>query len=154
MVRLKISIQKAPFHIADEQQMLQAANPHVGAIVSFTGVVRNNLHNNLKELFIEHYPGMTESALRKMAQRAIARWNLDGCTVIHRVGSLLPGEDIVLVITASSHRQEAFNAAEFMMDYLKSKAPFWKKEIALDGAEWVASQTHDEVALDRWNELG
>ena len=120
-----------------------------GAVVSFTGVVRDD-GGDMAEMLIEHYPGMTEKALEKIAREAEARWSLAGVLVIHRHGPLTPGTQIMMVATASRHRADAFEAAEFLMDYLKSRAPFWKKERSAGGDTWVAAKDTDEAALDRW----
>ena len=122
----------------------------MGAIVTFTGVVRDLPGDPLQAMEIEHYPGMTEAALKSMAQTAIERFSLGDALVIHRFGRLVPGEMIMMVATAARHRKDAFEAAEFLMDYLKSRAPFWKREITASGAEWVASKDEDEDALTRW----
>ncbi|MES2143172.1 MAG: molybdenum cofactor biosynthesis protein MoaE [Pseudomonadota bacterium] len=119
-----------------------------GAVVSFTGVVRGA--GGLTGMEIEHYPGMTERAIVAMVDQATARWALSGALVIHRHGRLAPGEPIMMVVTAAPHRVAAFEAAEFLMDYLKSRAPFWKKELGPDGASWVAAIEEDEAALKRW----
>lgn len=121
----------------------------VGAVVSFTGVVRDT-RGDLQEMLIEHYPGMTESAIARITDEATQRWALADVLVIHRYGPLKPGEPIMMVATASAHRAAAFAAADFLMDYLKSRAPFWKKEITSDGASWVAAKEADEDALKRW----
>lgn len=121
-----------------------------GAVVSFTGIVRDVATDDLTEMVIEHYPGMTEAALTKITEEAMRRWALQDALVIHRFGRLRPGDHIMMVATAARHRQDAFEAAEFLMDYLKSRAPFWKKEITTDRAEWVASKEEDEAALSRW----
>ena len=121
----------------------------IGAVASFTGVVRDT-GGDLEYMEIEHYPGMTEKAIGAIADEARARWSLADVLVIHRHGQLRPGEVIMMVATASAHRQAAFEAAEFLMDYLKSRAPFWKKEHTRNGAGWVASRETDEAALDRW----
>lgn len=121
----------------------------VGAVVTFTGVVRDDT-GTLRAMEIEHYPGMTERAIADIEAEAVARWHLLDSLVIHRHGRLVPGEPIMMVATAARHRAEAFAAAEFLMDYLKSRAPFWKKEITAGGAEWVAARDSDEVALGRW----
>ena len=121
----------------------------VGAVVSFTGVVRDT-RGDLQEVLIEHYPGMTESAIARIADEAMQRWALADVLVIHRYGPLKPGEPIMMVATASAHRAAAFAAADFLMDYLKSRAPFWKKEITVGGGSWVAAKAADEDALKRW----
>ncbi len=149
---MQIAIQEEPFSLAEEYRQLLETCPEVGAVVSFSGVVRNNPAQNLCYLYIEHYPEMTEKAIGKMMAEACNRWALDGCKVIHRVGQLQLGDEIVLVLTASKHRKDAFEAAEFLMDFLKSRAPFWKKEVAETGTEWVASNDSDETALGRWTE--
>ena len=120
-----------------------------GAVVTFAGLVRDE-GGRLAALEIEHYPGMTEKAIAAIAAEAEARWSLSGCLVIHRHGPLRPGETIMMVATAAPHRADAFAAAEFLMDYLKSRAPFWKKEIGADGEAWVAAKESDEAALGRW----
>lgn len=120
----------------------------IGAVVSFTGVVRDT--GGVARMEIEHYPGMTERAIAKYAEEAMARFQLDDCLVIHRFGTMAPGDHIMMVATASRHRVAAFEAAEYLMDYLKSRAPFWKKEFTADGAEWVAAKDEDEDALSRW----
>lgn len=146
---MRVKVQEAPFDVADEMRGFGA--PGTGAIVTFTGVVRNSDSGNLTAMEIEHYPGMTEAALAQIATRAQERWQLGDVLVIHRHGRLIPGEQIMMVATASRHRKAAFEAADFLMDYLKSRAPFWKKEITADGAEWVDARDEDEAALDRWS---
>lgn len=141
-----IRVQGASFDFAAEAGGFAEGIAGVGAIVSFTGVVRGPI----AAMEIEHYPGMTERALAAIEAEAVARWGLLACLVIHRHGRLLPGERIMMVATAAGHRGEAFAAAEFLMDYLKSRAPFWKKEYGADGAEWVAAKAEDEDALQRW----
>ena len=135
----------------DPAQALEgfAAGSGAGAVVTFTGIVRDN-GGRLQAMEIEHYPAMTRRALEDIAAKAGQRWDIADCLIIHRYGRLLPGERIMMVATASAHRQDAFAAAEFLMDYLKSRAPFWKKEIGTDGAEWVAAKDSDERALTRW----
>ena len=125
----RISIQHADFDLAREIKAVQSERKDIGAIVTFTGTVRD-MGGTLKSMTLEHYPGMTERELTTIAKEAETRWPLTGCTVIHRVGKLAPGDNIVVVITTSAHRQAAFQAAEFLMDFLKSRAPFWKKEDA------------------------
>jgi len=128
-----------------------AARPHGGgAVVTFTGIVRDLPNGGLREMVIEHYPGMTERAIAAIEAEAAERWHLLDSLIIHRHGTLGPGEMIMMVATAAPHRVDAFAAAEFLMDYLKSRAPFWKKEFTADGAEWVAAKDEDEAALDRW----
>jgi molybdopterin synthase catalytic subunit len=146
---MRLSVQSAPFDLGAESNAFAAGAAAAGAIVTFTGVVRDN-GGQLAAMEIEHYPGMTEKAIAAMMEQAAARWSLTDALVIHRHGRLAAGEMIMMVATASSHRSAAFAAAEFLMDYLKSRAPFWKKEIGADGAEWVAARDEDEQALKRW----
>jgi molybdopterin synthase catalytic subunit len=128
----------------------RAAAAGAGAVVSFSGIVRDRPGGGLRAMEIEHYPGMTERAVAAMAGEAQRRFRLAAVRVIHRHGTLAPGETIMMVLAAAPHRADAFAAAEFLMDYLKSRAPFWKKEIAADGATWVAARDEDEAALGRW----
>lgn len=141
-------VQSAPFDLGAEAEAFGRA-PGIGAVVTFSGVVRN-LGDGLAAMEIEHYPGMSEAALEEIARAAVERWSLADVLVIHRFGKLVPGERIMMVATASAHRKAAFEAAEFLMDYLKSRAPFWKKEYRADGSEWVAAKGDDEDALTRW----
>lgn len=127
-----------------------AGHRDVGAVVSFTGIVRDLDTGDLDAMEIEHYPGMTERAIADMVARATDRWALSDCFVLHRFGRLIPGAPIMMVATAAAHRRAAFEAADFLMDYLKSRAPFWKKEITADGPRWVAAKAEDEDALSRW----
>jgi molybdopterin synthase catalytic subunit len=143
-------IQKGPFDFAAEAARFAESQDWAGAIVTFTGIVRDSPEGGLARMEIEHYPGMTERALAAIEAEAVARWELTGSLIIHRHGPLTPGEPIMMVATAARHRAEAFAAAEFLMDYLKSRAPFWKKEFGADGAEWVAARDEDEAALGRW----
>ena len=143
-----IRVQSDPFDVGAELADFAKGRADVGAEVSFTGVVRDD--GGLKEMVIEHYPGMTEAALTEIAAEATRRWDLKDCLVIHRYGPLRPGEKIMMVATAAGHRAEAFEAAEFLMDYLKSRAPFWKKEHSAEGTAWVAAKDTDETALKRW----
>lgn len=122
----------------------------MGAVVTFTGIVRDLPDSPLEAMEIEHYPGMTESALTEIASQAIDRFSLGDALVIHRYGRLTPGETIMMVATTAPHRKDAFDAAEFLMDYLKSRAPFWKREITAVGADWVEAKEEDESALERW----
>lgn len=145
---MRLSVQEAPFDAAREMADF-GAQANVGAIVTFTGLVRDDT-GRMTALELEHYPGMTESAIAKIVDEAVARWNLADCLVIHRYGRLAVGEPIMMVATASRHRVAAFEAAEFLMDYLKSRAPFWKKEIGPEGTAWVAAKEADEAALKRW----
>ncbi|SFC93262.1 molybdenum cofactor biosynthesis protein MoaE [Tropicimonas isoalkanivorans] len=146
---MEVRVQSAPFRPGEELDAFTAAVPGAGAVVSFTGIVRDD-SGTLAEMVIEHYPGMTEAALTQIAEDAQARWSLSGGLIIHRFGVLAPGEQIMMVATAARHRQVAFEAAEFLMDYLKSRAPFWKKERTATGDAWVAAKDSDEASLDRW----
>lgn len=147
---MKILVQDAPFDSGAELNAFTDAQSNMGAIVSFTGVVRDLDGGGLQQMDIEHYPGMTERALEKIANEAQARWELGDVLVIHRYGPLKPEEQIMMVATASKHRKDAFEAADFLMDYLKSRAPFWKKEKSAGAQDWVASKQADEDALKRW----
>ena len=147
---MRLSVQTEPFDLGAEANAFTAANPTAGAVVTFTGIVRDN-GGTLSAMQIEHYPGMTERAISGIMDQAMARWTLTDALVIHRHGTLAPGDPIMMVATAAPHRTDAFAAAEFLMDYLKSRAPFWKKEIAADGAAWVAAKSADEDALSRWD---
>lgn len=146
---MRLSVQSDAFSLGAESEAFAAAVPGAGAVVTFTGLVRDN-GGALAAMEIEHYPGMTEKAIGAMMDQARARWALVDALVIHRHGRLKAGEAIMMVATAAPHRADAFAAAEFLMDYLKSRAPFWKKEIGADGAEWVAAKDEDEAALSRW----
>jgi len=147
---MDVRVQEAPFDFAAEADRFAAARTDLGAIVTFTGVVRDLPGDPLQVMEIEHYPGMTEKAITAIATEAQDRWSLGDVLVIHRHGRLHPGDRIMMVATAARHRADAFAAAEFLMDYLKSRAPFWKKEISDGGAGWVAAKDEDEAALDRW----
>lgn len=140
-----------PFDPGAELTAFTVANPGSGGIVSFTGIVRDADHGRLLHMEIEHYPAMTARALADIQERACARWPLDGALIVHRHGTLRPGEVIMMVATAARHRADAFAAAEFLMDYLKSRAPFWKKEVTDQGARWVDARAMDEDALGRWD---
>ena len=146
-----IRVQEAPFDAGTEQQALLAGRTDIGAVVSFTGLVRDfNERPEVTALTLEHYPGMTESALEAIVEEAQGRWPLDAVRVIHRVGRLTPGDPIVLVVVASAHRRAAFEACDFIMDYLKTRAPFWKKEHASDGDYWVSERHSDHADAHRW----
>ncbi len=147
---MRVVVQEQPFDIGAETTSFAAGHKDMGAIVTFTGIVRDLPGDPLQAMEIEHYPGMTEAALTEIAQSAIDRWKLGDALVIHRYGRLVPGEMIMMVATASKHRKNAFEAAEYLMDYLKSRAPFWKREITDAGESWVASKAEDEDALTRW----
>ena len=147
-----INVQKEPFDVNAVVEQLMLDRKDIGAAVTFTGYVRDLSDNNhLKSLFLEHYPGMTEQSLRHIADQATTRWPIDDIAIIHRIGHLTPSEPIVLVATLSAHRKVAFHATEFIMDYLKTDAPFWKKEITLDGEEWVASKKTDAEEKEKWD---
>lgn len=146
---MRVVVQTQVFDTASELAGFARSGP-VGAVVTFTGIVRNTPDGDLAAMEIEHYPGMTERAIGTIAAEASNRWALADCLVIHRYGRLTPGEPIMMVATASAHRADAFAAADFLMDYLKSRAPFWKKEITRSGADWVAAKDADEAALKRW----
>ena len=146
---MSVRVQREPFDLGAEAARLAEGREGVGAVVTFTGVVRGD--GNLVAMEIEHYPGMTERAIGAIVEEARGRWQLCDVLVIHRFGPLAPGERIMMVATAAAHREAAFEAAEFLMDYLKSRAPFWKKERRADGSEsWVAAREADEAALGRW----
>ncbi|WP_406870888.1 molybdenum cofactor biosynthesis protein MoaE [Thioclava sp. 'Guangxiensis'] len=145
---MRVLVQEAPFDLGAELKGFGHGG-RAGAVVSFTGIVRDDT-GTLQALELEHYPGMTERALIKIAEDAQTRWALTNVTIIHRIGRLEPGDEIMMVATASPHRKAAFEAADYLMDFLKSRAPFWKKEHFADRSEWVAAKQSDEVALDRW----
>ena len=147
---MKVAVQAEPFDLGAESAEFAARQRDMGAIVTFSGVVRDLPEAPLEAMEIEHYPGMTEAALREIAQTALARFSLGDVLVIHRFGRLVPGALIMMVATAAPHRRDAFAGAEFLMDYLKSRAPFWKREITAEGASWVAAKDADEDALGRW----
>lgn len=150
-VPLTVRVQLEPFDVAAETARLTEGRTDIGAVVTFTGLCRSE-SGSLGALELEHYPGMAEAEIERTAQEAIARWPLLGVTAIHRHGRILPGEPIVLVIATSSHRVAAFEAAEFLMDFLKTRAPFWKKEEKIDGThgDWVDARDHDDKAAERW----
>ena len=145
--QIHIRVGEADFDLATEYQAAQAV-PGSGAIVTFAGLVRD-WHGG-KAMRLEHYPGMTEKALARIADQACQRWPLNAVRIIHRVGTLHPSEQIVLVVTASAHRLAAYDANAFIMDYLKTEAPFWKKEYRADGARWADARSSDLGALDKW----
>lgn len=146
---MRLSVQAEAFDLGAESNAFAAQVAGAGAVVTFTGLVRDN-GGTLAAMEIEHYPGMTEKAIAAIMDQAMARWSLVDALVIHRHGRLAGGDAIMMVATAAPHRADAFAAAEFLMDYLKSRAPFWKKELAADGASWVAAKDEDETALARW----
>jgi molybdopterin synthase catalytic subunit len=148
-----IRIQTEDFDAGVEVAKLRAGNPKVGAIASFVGVCRDvNDGESVATMTLEHYPGMTEKALAKIVDEAIARWRIIDVTVVHRVGELKPTDQIVLVVVSSGHRGDAFAACEFLMDYLKTRAPFWKKEQTPEGARWVEARSSDDDAAARWTQ--
>ena len=150
-VAATIRIQEADFDIAREITLLSKGRTDIGAVVSFTGICRGIEGSEpIAALRLEHYPGMAEAEIKRHADEAMARWPLQGLTIIHRFGRILPGENIVLVVTASLHRQAAFEAAEFLMDYLKTSAPFWKQEESARGTSWIEARDHDDAAAARW----
>lgn len=146
-----IRIQAEDFDIAAEMRRLASSRTDIGAVVSFTGLCRDE-GGTLSALELEHYPGMAEAEIRRIGEEAINRWPLTGLVAIHRFGKIRPGENIVLVLAASAHREAAFNGARFMMDFLKTRAPFWKKEHRKDGSssDWVEAKDADDEALKRW----
>jgi molybdopterin synthase catalytic subunit len=148
---MKISIQVEDFDVSTEVALLRKDHPEIGGINVFIGTVRDtHLGDQVNAMELEHYPGMTEKSLAKIIEQAKNRWEIINCTIIHRVGKLLPSDQIVLVAVASSHRGAAYAASEFMMDYLKTSAPFWKKEHTPNGARWVDARTSDEERLKKW----
>ena len=147
---MTVRLQIADFDPSTEADALIRGRDDIGAVVTFTGIVRNRDDGSLLALELEHYPEMTERALAAIESEARARWNLRASLVLHRYGRIRPGERIMMVATASGHRKDAFEAAEFLMDYLKSRAPFWKKEHTTSGSQWVEARDADEDALGRW----
>lgn len=145
-----MKVQSAPFDPGGELNAFSKSAENAGAVVSFTGLVRD-VEGSLQEMIIEHYPAMTERAIGAIVDEARERWSLADALVIHRYGSLRAGDTIMMVATASRHRADAFAAADFLMDYLKSRAPFWKKEVTAQGQDWVDSKADDEEALRRWD---
>lgn len=147
----RVSVQTEDFDLSTEVEALRAQDPRVGAVVSFLGTVRDmNEGASVAEMELEHYPGMTEQSIETIIDQACARWPLYGARVVHRVGPLLPLDQIVLVACSAAHRGEAFAACEFIIDYLKTEAPFWKKEQTPDGARWVDARVTDDIALEKW----
>jgi molybdopterin synthase catalytic subunit len=151
---MAVRVQMQDFDIKAEVDQLAAGHTDIGAIVTFTGTVRGEAKGKpITSMLLEHYPGMTEAELDRVEAEARRRWPLQASTIIHRIGELRPGDNIVLVVTASAHRYAAFEAAAFLMDYLKSSAPFWKKEMLAEGtSRWVDARESDEEALARWQE--
>lgn len=146
---MAVRVQQQDFDLGAELEALRAGRSDIGALVSFSGLVRDD-SGDLEALELEHYPGMTEKALAEIEAEARARWGLNDSLIIHRYGPLKPGEQIMMVATAAPHRKAAFEAADFLMDFLKSRAPFWKKEHGVAGAVWVDAKEDDEAALKRW----
>lgn len=147
----RVRVQEADFDVGAELAALTARRVDVGAVASFVGMVRDaNDGSRVRGMTLEHYPGMTEKALEDICAQAGARWHLQDVVVIHRVGRLAPGDRIVLVGVASAHRGEAFEACEFIMDYLKTRAPFWKREDTPEGTRWVEARASDDAAAQRW----
>src|SRR3954464_1758554 len=148
---MSVRVQKEDFDAGREIAAIRQGNAQVGAVASFVGVVRDvNDGSKVADMELEHYPGMTEKAITKIIDEAKARWDIFDVLVIHRIGLLKPTDQIVLVVVASAHRGDAFAACEFVMDYLKTRAPFWKKEKTPDGARWVESRASDDSAAERW----
>ena len=151
MATPRVSIQTADFDLGAEVSALRATDPGVGAVASFVGTVRDrNDGLGVSAMELEHYPGMTEKAIEAMIDEALRRFDIRAARVIHRVGPLAPLDQIVLVVVTSAHRGSAFQACEFLMDYLKTQAPFWKKESTAEGSHWVDARSSDDAALERW----
>tara|TARA_B100000686_G_C16338238_1_gene736575 strand:+ start:243 stop:680 length:438 start_codon:yes stop_codon:yes gene_type:complete len=144
-------VQKNDFNVNDEIKVITSKNSNIGGISSFIGIVREGKKNTLKSMTLEHYPGMTEKMLQKIDLEAQKRWDLTETKIIHRYGKLLPGDQIVLVITASEHRKNAIKSCEFLIDWLKTKAPFWKLEHTTDGKKWVDERQSDLDATSKWS---
>jgi len=152
---MAVRIQGDDFDVSAEIATLRRGNPKIGAVASFVGIVRDvNEGDSVAGMTLEHYPGMTERAITEIIDQARVRWNVIEALVIHRVGALKPLDQIVLVVVASEHRGDAFAACEFVMDYLKTRAPFWKKENTNKGTRWVEARTDDEIAAERWRLKG
>src|ERR1700761_2438103 len=148
---MTVRLPREGFDAAAEAAALPRARSDIGAVVTFTGICRDHeAGEGVAALTLEHYPGMAEEEIARHVDEAKARWPLLGVTVIHRYGRFVPGDNIVLVVTASTHRAAAFEAAEFLMDYLKTSAPFWKREETADGGDWVEARAHDDAAAARW----
>lgn len=152
MAPVTVRVQRDDFDLAAEVRVLSAGRHDIGAVVTFSGLCRDEA-GTLGALELEHYPGMAEAEITRICHQAIARFDLQAATAIHRFGKIAPGENIVLVVTASPHRQAAFDGANFIMDFLKTAAPFWKKEHGADGSEggWVSAKDEDDSARDRWS---
>jgi len=152
---LTVRLQREDFDIGAEIAALTQGRTDIGAVATFTGICRgSDGGERVIAMTLEHYPGMAEAEIVRHVEEAQARWPLLGVTVIHRYGRLVPGENVVLVVTVSSHREAAFAAAEFLMDYLKTRAPFWKKEERARGADWVEARQADSTAVERWGQAG
>jgi molybdopterin synthase catalytic subunit len=150
-----VRVQSEDFDAGVEMARMRGGNAAIGAIASFVGVVRDvNEGDRVSEMTLEHYPGMTEKSIEEIVQQARRRWNVLDALVVHRIGLLKPTDQIVLVIVASAHRGDAFAACEFIMDYLKTRAPFWKKENTPEGSRWVDARATDDVAAERWRLKG
>jgi molybdopterin synthase catalytic subunit len=148
---MTVRLQREPFDAAAEVAALTRGRTDIGAVVTFSGVCRGSEDGApITALTLEHYPGMAEAEIGRHVEEARRRWALLGVTVIHRYGRIVPGEDIVLVVTASSHRRDAFSAAEFLMDYLKTRAPFWKQIERAGGKDWIVATSADDQAAERW----
>ncbi len=149
---MPVRVQREDFDVGAEIAKLRAGKPGVGAVASFVGIVRDlNEGDAVATLTLEHYPGMTEKSLEQIVAQAQQRWDIYDALVVHRVGTLKPLDQIVLVVVTSAHRGESFKACEFLMDYLKTRAPFWKKEVTPEGARWVDARASDDAAADRWS---
>jgi len=149
--RLSVAVQSEDFDLRHEHQQLVQRDYGIGAVVAFIGMVRDlNLADDVVALELEHYPGMTEKSLMNIVQQAESRWSLQAARVVHRVGKMYPGDQIVLVLTASAHRGDAYEANTFIMDYLKTEAPFWKKEWTPEGPRWIEARDSDDHAAARW----
>lgn len=146
----KIIVQTEDFDLASEVELIKSTNSCIGAVVSFIGTVRDLTSESLVSLTLEHYPGMTEKSLRSIAEKARKKWEIESVTIIHRVGTLGIGDQIVLVITSSKHRQAAFDSCNYIMDFLKTDAPFWKKEVSEKEEKWVGKRESDEEQKKRW----
>ena len=151
--RLTVSVQEADFDFKHEHTLLVSEDKGVGAVVAFIGMVRDlNLAQDVVALELEHYPGMTEKSLLHIAEQAAQRWSLQAARIVHRVGKMYPGDQIVMVLTASAHRGDAYEANQFMMDYLKTEAPFWKKEWTPEGPRWIEARDSDDHAASKWKQ--
>ena len=149
--RISVLVQREDFALDDLMVALRRGRPQIGAIACFVGTVRDlNLGDTVTSMFLEHYPGMTARSLETIAQQALARWHLEALSIVHRIGLLKPCDQIVAVLSASSHRQDAFESCQFVMDFLKTEAPFWKKEQVADQSRWVQARASDDEARDRW----